>query len=516
MTRNRFLLPGVLAAVLGVGGMSLYLAFVRSLPDEGSTPGAPAEEMCARHQIPERDCPWCDPSLIETKGQCRGHGVPEALCSRCDARLVAGFKAEGDWCAGHGVPESQCEICNPGILSASGRGEQDAPPPVSPDELPHSSDVTRRLLRPSATCNKEDLRVQFPSQETARNAGLEYARVERREIARTLSCNAEVAYDGNRYAHLSTRAPGVVREVRSDLGKLVQAGDVLAVVDSADLGTAKAEFHQARALVSLWERNNARELKLLERGVATERDQLEAETKLTESRISLSRATQRLRNLGLTDAQILELAGGKDASSLLPLTAPFAGTIVERSAAVGEVVDTSKPLFAIADTSRMWAILDVYASDVRKLRIGQAVALEAEGLRGERPRGRVTWVSSHVDRRTRTLKVRAEFANADGLLRAGMFGKAIVTVRKPEPVLLVPKEAVQWEGCCNVVFVRRSDVLFEPRKVRLDYETETAFVVADGLQEGETVVTTGSFLLKTEILKGSIGAGCCPVDPDKE
>ena len=130
--------------------------------------------------------------------------------------------------------------------------------------------------------------------------------------------------------------------------------------------------------------------------------------------------------------------------------------------------------------------------------------------------GRVTWVSSHVDRRTRTLKVRAEFINANGLLRAGMFAKAIVTIRKPEPVLLIPKEAVQWDGCCNVVFIRRSDVLFEPRKVLLDYETETAFVAAEGVREGDTVVTTGSFLLKTEILKGSIGAGCCPVDPDKK
>ena len=116
----------------------------------------------------------------------------------------------------------------------------------------------------------------------------------------------------------------------------------------------------------------------------------------------------------------------------------------------------------------------------------------------------------------KALKVRAEFINANGLLRAGMFAKAIVTIRKPEPVLLIPKEAVQWDGCCNVVFIRRSDVLFEPRKVLLDYETETAFVAAEGVREGDTVVTTGSFLLKTEILKGSIGAGCCPVDPDKK
>lgn len=94
-----------------------------------------------------------------------------------------------------------------------------------------------------------------------------------------------------------------------------------------------------------------------------------------------------------------------------------------------------------------------------------------------------------------------------------MFGKAIVSVREKEPALVVPKNAVQWEGCCNVVFVRRSDVLFEPRKVRLGYEAERFFVAEDGVDEGDVVVTTGSFLLKTEILKESIGAGCCEVNP---
>jgi len=121
-----------------------------------------------------------------------------------------------------------------------------------------------------------------------------------------------------------------------------------------------------------------------------------------------------------------------------------------------------------------------------------------------------------VDAQTRTLKARAELANPDGLLRAGMFARAIITEAKEDPVLVVSKEAVQWEGCCNVVFVRRSDVLFEPRKVRLGCEIDGFLEVQDGLSDGEEIVTTGSFALKTEILKGSIGAGCCEVQPGKE
>ena len=98
----------VILAMLGAGGAFVYLRFIRS---SGEGRAGPAAGFCARHQIAEKDCPWCDPSLVEKKGQCPEHGVPEALCAQCNPALIPGFKAEGDWCAGHGVPESQCTIC---------------------------------------------------------------------------------------------------------------------------------------------------------------------------------------------------------------------------------------------------------------------------------------------------------------------------------------------------------------------------------------------------------------------
>ncbi len=501
----------VILAMLGAGGAFVYLRFIRS---SGEGRAGPAAGFCARHQIAEKDCPWCDPSLVEKKGQCPEHGVPEALCAQCNPALIPGFKAEGDWCAGHGVPESQCTICNPDLPPLHPSSMESAPP-LPPVQLVRMPELPRNQRPLSVTCRTNTLRVQFQSPEVASAAGLEYARVESRGVTQTILCNTEIVYDGNRYAHLASRAPGVVREVRKDLGQAVAAGEALTIVDSADLGTAKAEYLQAVAFVSLWERNYAREERLLESKVGTERDILEAEIGLAESRIALSKTFQRLRNLGLSDAQIEDVSRRQDTSSLLPLLAPFPGVVVERSAVAGEVVDTQKPLLNIADVSQMWAMLDIYESDVPKVRNGQSVVFEAEGLPGEQRGGRVTWISSHVDRRTRTLKVRAEIANPDGLLRSGMFGKAIITVRGNEAALFVPKESVQWEGCCNVVFVKRSEVVFEPSKVQLGYETDRFFVVERGVSEGDEIVTTGSFLLKTEILKGSIGAGCCEVEPGK-
>jgi cobalt-zinc-cadmium efflux system membrane fusion protein len=342
-----------------------------------------------------------------------------------------------------------------------------------------------------------------------RQAGLDFAEVENRSVTQTLECNAETDYNGNRYARLSSRAAGVVREVLNDIGHSVAAGDALAVIDSSELATAKAESLQAAALVTLWDKNHARKHGLMEKGIVSEKDDLEAENKLTESQIALSRCKQRLKSLGLGDAQIADALANNDTRSMLTITAPFAGDIVERDAVIGELVDTSKTLFAVADTTTMWAMLDVYEADAHKIKVGQPVVFGVDGLPGESFGGKLTWVSTRIDPKTRTLKARAEVDNSHGLLKANMFGRAQVTIHDKETLLVVPKTAVQWDGCCNIAFVKLSDTLYEPRKLRLGCDAGDYYEVASGLADGEFVVTRGSYLLKTEVMKSSIGAGCC-------
>lgn len=103
----------VLLLVLGAGGAFLYLRASRAQPGKQDTAKG---DFCSKHSIAEKDCPWCDPTLIKKKGECPEHGVPEALCSKCNQALIAGFKAENDWCAGHKIPESQCTLCKSGNL----------------------------------------------------------------------------------------------------------------------------------------------------------------------------------------------------------------------------------------------------------------------------------------------------------------------------------------------------------------------------------------------------------------
>jgi len=483
-------------------------------PDGGANAGAPA--VCEHHVL-AADCPFCHPELVAKLGECAEHGVPEALCWTCKPSLVEAYKAKGDWCVEHGLPESQCGTCHPGrgeahAKAVAGHAGPAAALPPSDISVVDDPDAPRRRKPPSATCTVEKKRVQLRSAEIAKSAGLAYETVGKRPVVETLNAPAELAFVPNAYARLASRNSGTLREIRKDLGDVVAAGEVLAVVEAAEIGAAKAEIVAAQELVALRERNVEREKGLLVRQLATQRDVVAAETSLAESRVASTSAKQKLHNLGVAESDVEKVASSKDASSTVEIRSPLAGTVIERAAVMGEAVDASRTLFAVADTSRVWAMLSVPEADSRRVAIGQRVALRFGGERGERYAGKVSWISPSVDAATRAVKVRVELANAEGSLRAGMFGAAEISVHEGDALPAVPKSAVQWEGCCNVAFVRMSDTVFAPRKLRLGADLGDHYAVESGLEAGDVVVTDGSFLLRTEIRKDSIGAGCCAGD----
>jgi cobalt-zinc-cadmium efflux system membrane fusion protein len=135
--------------------------------------------------------------------------------------------------------------------------------------------------------------------------------------------------------------------------------------------------------------------------------------------------------------------------------------------------------------------------------------LRPDHARGEPVAGQVDWISTAVDDVTRTLQARAMVDNADGVLRANTFGKAQIVIRPTTKVIAVPSAAVQWEGCCHVVFVRLADTVFQTRKVRIGTRDAAFTEVLVGLLPGEVVVTAASHVLLAEILKSNLGAGCC-------
>jgi cobalt-zinc-cadmium efflux system membrane fusion protein len=213
--------------------------------------------------------------------------------------------------------------------------------------------------------------------------------------------------------------------------------------------------------------------------------------------------------------QIAELADEpEDERNLLKIAAPLDGTIVRRNAVGGESVESTTELFSVARLDHVWAHLDVFERDLERIRVGQEVVFRVAGLAPRQFMGKVIWVDSEVHERTRTIRVRAQLENADTLLRAHMFGQGEIRVRSPRQSLIVPRDAVQWEGTSFVVFVRGKRLSeFEPRRVLIGRnDGHYAELAWAELELGDNVATTGSFLLKTELMRDAIGAGCCGED----
>jgi cobalt-zinc-cadmium efflux system membrane fusion protein len=359
--------------------------------------------------------------------------------------------------------------------------------------------------------------VRLSGPQTARKAGIAVELVQTAAVPSVIMANGEVSYDQTRLARVRPRVSGIAAELRGNVGDAVRQGDVLAVIDSAELGDAKADYLAAVPMVELWTQALARNRGLGERGIVAEKQILEAETELRRVKAEALKARQRLRNLGLSGEQIARLAEeDEDERNRLEITAPLSGTVVRRGAVSGEAVEPTTELFTIADVSRVWMHLDVYEKDLRRIRIGQPVIFRVPGMPAAEFTGAVTWIDTEVNDQARTIRVRAEVANPDGLLRANMFGKGEIQTGDADSSLVVPRDAVQWEGSSFVVFVQKTtdgqqtSADYEPRRVLLGREGNGLAELAwADLQPGALVVTTGSFLLKTEIQKGAIGAGCC-------
>jgi len=374
----------------------------------------------------------------------------------------------------------------------------------------------------------EGSEVRFASREAVRQSGIKTAPAQKRFMREAVVADGTLDYNRTRVARLSTRAAGHVWRVFKQVGEEVHRGDVLGLVDAAEVGRAKADFLQALRQLDLKSRVLERQQQAP--SALPERALRESQAAVSEARIRLFNAQQALVNLGLpiradqvarlSDDELarrlrfLGLPGsvteGFDpvttTANLVPLLAPFDGLVVRCDMVEGEVVATTQTQFVVADVRRLWVDLGVREEDIGRVRKGQRVTFRPDGSGGVTAAGKVSWISTEVDDKTRTVRVRAEVDNAHGGLRAHSFGRGEVVVAERPDAVTVPAEALQWAGSAYLVFVRRGDgVSFEPRTVRMGIRGGGYAEVLDGVRPGEVVATAGSHVLRSELFRSQIG-----------
>ena len=379
--------------------------------------------------------------------------------------------------------------------------------------------------------------VRFSSREALERTGIEVVPVERRPMVSELEVAGVVDYDERRTAQLSSRVGGSIWRVEKHLGDVVRKGEVLLVIDSQEVGRLKAAF--LNALVTFESRRE--QMAILEevQGAVMGRQLREARAALREARIHLVNDEQalvnlglpvaiadyealvdearaeRIRTVGLPEGLLTELNDDVVTSNLLPLAAPFDGIVVGRDAVVGEVVEAAKPIFEVADVSRMILALKVDKEDAGKVAIGQPVRFRPDGS-NEEYSSRITWISTEVDEATRTLQVRAVVDGqstppvaASGPLRAHTFGSGKIEIDRRGTAIVVPSQSVQWDGSRWVVFVPTGDAAFTACEVQPGVREGNVVEIVGDPSEGvlERVVGAGSHVLKSQVLLERIESG---------
>lgn len=341
----------------------------------------------------------------------------------------------------------------------------------------------------------------------AQRAGVKVEEIKPEVIADTVVATATIRADADRLARVAPRIEGRITSAPAKLGERVRAGQLLATLDSVEVGEAHAAWVQARSELRIAESDFKRAEQLSAEEIIPRKDFLRAQADREKAASALRAASDRLKLLGgSADSQ-------GSAVSTFAVNAPFAGTVVEKKATLGELGSPSEPLFTVADLGKVWIVADLPEVALAKVRVGAQAKVSVPAYPGETFNGRVDHIGAALDKDTRTVSARIVVANADGRLKPEMFATA--TIEAPpgsaaapaRQAMSVPDAAIVLLQGQPTVFVRDEHGGYEPRAVQPGDRSGGRTVISAGVKAGEQVVTAGAYELKARKLKSQLGHG---------
>ena len=498
----------------------------------------PNRLWCNEHGLYEDECLICHPELANKSKNanateekavserdpnrlwCNEHGLYEDECLICHPELANKMeKPEARdpnrlWCAEHSIYEDECVLCHPelkGKVSSAGHAATEDSG-LSQNVLMclehRLPEIECGICRPDHLAQLvvgDGLKIRFASANSIGKAGVKTATPASPSASAPVELLGEVAFNRNNLASLSPRGGGIVQEIFKEVGDIVQKGEVLATVQSPDVTEAMNAYRKAQAESQLARQTLSREQELFQKKISARQDleQAQAAVAVHESAISASR--QYLRDLGIATEDLSTDVG---AMSSLAVRSPLAGTVIERNAVAGTSVAAGATLFQVADLTSMWMELSIPENALATTHVGATLQTRFDAYPGLTFEGTIAWIAPSLDPPTRMLQARVLLPNPQGLLKAGLFGRANLVGTVSQTDIVVPAEAVQDIDGRPVIFTKLEDDLYESRLVQLGAKQNGHVAILAGLRPEDRVVTDGSYIVKSELLKARMGAGC--------
>ncbi len=317
------------------------------------------------------------------------------------------------------------------------------------------------------------------------------------EMADTVRVPARIEVDEQRVARIGAAVTGRLTEIHAELGQRVRRGEVLAILHSAELSTSQLAYLKAVSQEGLQLRAVARAKLLFESDVISSAELQKRESELLQAEAERQTSHDQLRVLGMTEADIKQLASTRSVHSVSSVIATIDGVVIERKITQGQVVQPADALFTVADLSHVWLVAEIPEQQAGLVRAGGVTEAEIPALGDQAIKGRLIFVSDTVKPDTRTVTARMDVENADRLIKPGMLASMLIRGALHKR-LMVPVVAVVHDGSQDYVFVQKDAQHFELRQVKLGQENAGVAPVISGLAEGEKIVTEGAFHLNNE------------------
>jgi cobalt-zinc-cadmium efflux system membrane fusion protein len=384
-----------------------------------------------------------------------------------------------------------------GCLAVASCGGATEPPPTPAASTSATTPLTDTHKDPS------QLRIEAGM---LRDLRITTSRVESRRGDEQLALLGELAVDERSYAQVSAPVSARIVRLLVDLGDTVKDGEALLELQSPEVGRARSDYLSAMARAALADSVLERKRDLAAERIAPQREVQEAEADALAARSEARAAAAALSSMGLEPSAAGEADTAR--SSIFFLRSPVHGTVIDRRAFTGQVLDAGTPAFQVADLSTLWLTVHAYERDAVRIQHGSTARIAFSALPGEDFTGNVTVVGRQVSSESRTIDVRIEVRNRSNLLRPGMSASASLPIGANSAlVLAVPVAAVQRVGDNWCVFLPKAEGLFEIRKIGRGRDLGTEVEILSGLKAGDTIVVDGAFLLKSQAEKSDSGHG---------
>jgi membrane fusion protein, heavy metal efflux system len=323
------------------------------------------------------------------------------------------------------------------------------------------------------------------------------------KVQDTLRLSARVELDQQQVARIGATVTGRITEINAVLGQNVKKGQRLALLSSIELGKAQSDYLKAGSQVNLHRLTVQRAKRLLQSGVIATAQLQERQSVLNEAEVDLRAASDQLRVMGMSEADLKRLDKDRSIHSFSQVTASIAGVVIERNIAIGQVVQPTDSLFTVANLSHLWLVAEIPEQHAYWAHEGDQVQAEVPALQDQEVSGKLIYVADMVNPETRTVKVRMALDNPKRQFKPQML--ATLKISKPgAQTLIVPGEAVVRENDRDYVFVQTEPNRFELREVRLGREDGQQLPLLEGLKAGELIVVKGAFHLNNERLRSTL------------